>query len=459
MPSANYSFLNQNGRIVGSAEELTPETSATLGALFGTYIGGEEAVVVTARDYRKDTRMVSRAFNAGLISTGATVFELHSCSFPVLEFALRRFSAHAGVQFSATHRQPKKIAIRFFDQTGVEIPSPKIFSKEKVTNKTVKRCPPSKIADIISVKQANELYQAAVRSALNLDVFREKDLTVVVDCALGPVAEVFPALLSSVGIDVLTLNSYVPTSIPTSLPSPKSLAILSRTVIASKADMGIAFDPKGSRVLLLDESGQIIDSHAIHALLLEQKMVGRDRGTVVFSKSLWLLEEWLKMKGVDVHFVEDFPGNISKTMQFHRALYGGNERGNYIHPTFSNESEPFITALLLLREFAQGKTKYLSQLIEQYNVINRSFLETAEYYPLDNTTAFFTKLYERVLEYPKINTLNGMKILFSDKAWAHLSTQLIPQRLYIQACAETKEERDKIIEYCKALIEKIRQEE
>ncbi|MHA1687469.1 MAG: hypothetical protein ACTSYD_13885 [Candidatus Heimdallarchaeaceae archaeon] len=456
MSSLDFEFLNRNGRLVGSAEDLTPEIAATLGALFGEYIGGEDAVVVTARDYRKDTRMVSRAFNAGLISVGTTVFELHSCSFPVLEFALRRFSAHAGVQFAATHRQPSKIAIRFFNQTGVEIPSNEIYKGEKLQSPKIKRAPPSKIADIVSVQQANELYQAAVRSALNLDIFEAKKITVVVDCALGPVAEAYPALLSSVGIDVLTLNSYVPSSIPESLPSPKSLAIMSRTIIAAKADMGIAFDSKGSRVLFFDETGKIIDAHAILAMLIEQKMVGREEGTVVFSKSLWLLNDWLKSKNIKAYFVEDYPGNISKTMQFHRSLFGGNERGNYIHPTFSNESEPFVTALLILRELAQnGRFKYLSQLIEQYDVVNHAYLKEELYYPLNQPVEFFTKLYEQKLEYKKINTLNGIKIIFSDKSWAHLSTRLIPQRLYIQACAEEKEEREKILEYCKALIEKI----
>jgi len=80
--NSDFSYLIRKERLAGSAEELSPETAATLGTVLGTYLGGEEAVVVTARDYRKDTRMVSRAFNAGLISVGTTVFELHACSQP-----------------------------------------------------------------------------------------------------------------------------------------------------------------------------------------------------------------------------------------------------------------------------------------------------------------------------------------------------------------------------------------
>ncbi|TET78703.1 MAG: hypothetical protein E3J43_04240, partial [Candidatus Heimdallarchaeota archaeon] len=100
----DFSDLVRKNRLAGTASELSPERAATLGALLGSYLGGEEAVVVSARDFRKDTRMISRAFSSGLISVGTTVFDLHASSLPVVQFALRRFSAHAGIHLAAAHR-------------------------------------------------------------------------------------------------------------------------------------------------------------------------------------------------------------------------------------------------------------------------------------------------------------------------------------------------------------------
>ena len=277
----DFSHLNRKNRLSGTASDLFPGEASTLGEILGTYLGGEEAVVVSARDYRKDTRMISRAFNAGLMSVGTTVFELHSCSLPVVQFALRRFSAHAGVHMAAAHRTSDKINIRIFDQTGIEIPFKEIYSTDRVRQNPIIRASPEKIADILSVTQANDLYRAALNSALSTDVIRQQNFSIVVDCGFGPVAEVFPNILAQNGCRVLTLNAFKPEDVPESLPNPYSLSVLSRTIVAASADLGIAFDPSGSRAIYLDEHGRIIDPCAIISILLQDKMIGRQQGKVV----------------------------------------------------------------------------------------------------------------------------------------------------------------------------------
>jgi len=449
------SFEGQT-RLLGTAEDLTPEKAATLGAVFGNYLGGEDAVVVTARDYRKDTRMVSRAFNAGLISVGTTVFELHACSFPVLEFALRRFSAHAGVHFATSHREPKKIAIRFLDETGSEITWTDIYPPRK-KHVTIKRAPPEKIADIISIQQANEIYLSAIHSALKFDAVKERNFSIVVDCSLGPVAEVLPNLLSSYGCKVLTLNAYKPESIPESLPSPNSLMILSRTVIAAKADLGVVFDPKGSRVLFVDEMGKVVDPHIVASILIKQKMVGREPGAVVLVETLWMLEEWLKSSFIPTYLVEDMPGSLSRTVKFHRALFAANDKGNYIHPTFSNESEPFVTTLFILWALAQENER-LSILSEKNNYINKLYITEDSYRISCDPAEFFSKLYSLNVNKKVINTLNGIKIQYSTRSWVHIFTDLIPNIINIHVCSKDQEERKDILLETKELIKKVENE-
>ncbi|MHA1667963.1 MAG: hypothetical protein ACTSUR_04820 [Candidatus Heimdallarchaeaceae archaeon] len=451
--NSDFSYLIRKERLAGSAEELSPETAATLGTVLGTYLGGEEAVVVTARDYRKDTRMVSRAFNAGLISVGTTVFELHACSQPVLQFALRRFSAHAGIHFAATHRNPSKINVRIFDQTSIEFSFNEIFSKEKIQKMEIKRSKPEKIADILSVAQANDLYRAAISSALGHDILREQKYSIVVDCGLGPVADIFPNILAELGCNVLTLNSFKPEGIPESLPSPNSLSILSRTILAAKADLGIAFDPSGSRVLFLDENGKIIDSHVIVSILLQDKMVGREKGKVVLFKTFWTLEKWLRKNNIEVHFTSDSPGEISRAIQFNRALFGANEQGNYIHPTISNESEPFASTLLLLASFARDEHhRFISSFAEEKNVVDRSLITEKSFSLHSNPRIFFTKLYENDLS-GRINTMDGIKIITGEKSWVHISTHVVPHLLSIKVCSEKKEDRENLLEKTLSLVE------
>ncbi len=452
----NFTEFKRKNRLAGKATELSPEIASSLGAILGNYMGGEEAVVVTARDYRRDTRMVSRAFNSGLISTGTTVFELHACSLPVLQFALRRFGAHAAVHFAAAHRSPEKINIRIFDQMGVEHAFDDIFSHKRTNEFEIQRASADNIADILSVNQANDIYRSAVKSALNLEGLRERNFSVVIDCALGPVAEIFPNLLAGLGCKVLTLNAFKPEGIPESLPSPTSLTILSRTVLAAKADLGICFSPSGSRVLFFDENGYIIDPHTVITILLKNKMVGREKAHIVLSKTLWTLEEWLKKQNITVHYSDESPGDMSRAIQFNRGIFGANEQGNYIHPTFSNESEPFITALSLLSIFAQNKEcKYISTFIEAHDYFNKLYL-TEENYTLNvNPEVFFRSLYEMDTENKIVNTLNGVKLIFEPRAWVHVFSTIVASKIVIRACAEDQEERKRMLEEVIKTIEEI----
>ena len=450
----DFSLLKRKNRLSGTASELSPEVASTLGAFLGNYLGGEEAVVVSARDFRKDTRMISRAFNAGLISVGTTVFELHATSLPVIQFALRRFSAHAGVHFASAHRSSEKINARIFDQTGIEIPFSEIFAQDRINRNLIKRALPEKIADILSVKQANDLYRAAISSALSTDVLREQNYSVVVDCALGPIAEVFPNILAEMGCKVLTLNAYKPEGIPESLPSAESLSILARTVIAAKADLGIAFDPGGSRAIFLDEHGKIIDTHIVVSILLQDKMIGRDKGHVVLSNTLWILDNWMKENNVTATYNSDYPGEISRSMQFHRALFGANEQGYYIHPTMSNDSEPFVSTILLLSSFARDERhKYISTFAEEKDVLNKDYVEERSFSLVSEPELFFKKIYESDKEHRIVNTLNGLKLIRGERKWCHIFSTIISYKLTLRACAESKEDREEIMQETIELVE------
>ncbi|MHA1446862.1 MAG: hypothetical protein ACTSSN_09240 [Candidatus Heimdallarchaeaceae archaeon] len=450
----DFSDLIRKNRLAGTASELSPERAATLGALLGSYLGGEEAVVVSARDFRKDTRMISRAFSSGLISVGTTVFDLHASSLPVVQFALRRFSAHAGIHLAAAHRTSNKINIRIFDQTGVEIPFPDIFSKNKVSQIKIQRSQPQKIADILSVKQANDLYRAAISSAVGTEILKQQNYSVVVDCAFGPMAEVFPNILAEQGCNVLTLNAFKPEGIPESLPSPISLSILSRTMVAANGDLGIAFDPSGSRALYLDEHGRMIDPCIIVTILLQNKMIGRKKGKVVLSHTLWPLESWLQDNGIEVIFSNDHPGELAKTIQFHRAMFGANEQGNYIHPTISNESEPFMSTLLLLSSFARDeKHKYISTFAEERDICDKAIFEEKLYSLVSNPELFLKKIYEEDSLNMRINTLNGVKIIHGDRQWSHIFSTIIPSRITIKVCAENSEDRERMMNETYQMVE------
>jgi len=114
------------GQVVGTINAaLTPDAAASLGGAFGTMLG-EGALVVTARDNYPPSRMLKRAFSAGLMSVGVSVMDFHAATTPELVFAIKRLGAKAGIQFTVASLDRDSVAIRFFDSQGFALSAERI---------------------------------------------------------------------------------------------------------------------------------------------------------------------------------------------------------------------------------------------------------------------------------------------------------------------------------------------
>ena len=95
----NLDDLTFNGRIVAKANYVfTPEISCSLGSIHGSLFNQTESLVI-GRDYHNDSRMLKRAYTSGVMSTGVNLLNLGDCTFPMLQFTIRRFGASGGVLF------------------------------------------------------------------------------------------------------------------------------------------------------------------------------------------------------------------------------------------------------------------------------------------------------------------------------------------------------------------------
>ena len=100
VPITNLNELKKHGRIVGKANYIfTPEISSSIGSIHGS-INKQNESIVMGRDYHNDSRMLKRAYTSGLMSTGINLLNLSDCTFPLLQFTIRRFGASCGVYFS-----------------------------------------------------------------------------------------------------------------------------------------------------------------------------------------------------------------------------------------------------------------------------------------------------------------------------------------------------------------------
>lgn len=95
----NLRELYKSGRIIGRANYVfTPEISSSIGSIHGSTFNQNESIVM-GRDYHNDSRMLKRGYTSGIMSTGVNSLNLSDCSYPLLQFTIRRFGASGGVYF------------------------------------------------------------------------------------------------------------------------------------------------------------------------------------------------------------------------------------------------------------------------------------------------------------------------------------------------------------------------
>ena len=345
-------------RIVGIPnQDITPEVSSTLGAALGTYLGSD-SVVVTCRDFRSDSRMVKRSFASGLMSTGVDVLDLHASSVPVLQFALKRFGASAAVSFCGEHYLPEAIRLRIFDSAGAELGPENVpeLIKSLKDESELRRVSGSAIGRILATEDTERIYRSALLNFVRRDRIRARNFKVVVDCALGASSLLFPSILSDLGVQVVTLNAYAPTHIPETLPSPTSLKTLEKTVVATNADLGIALDVEGSRLVLVDETGSLICPDLTTALYVSERCRKQPKGgtVIITDTTSAVVPEMVSDSRVErVHTIQ--PGTVARKIRNSRAFAGATDKGQLFFPSFIPESDAFLAVVWILEYLADNE--------------------------------------------------------------------------------------------------------
>lgn len=307
---------------------LVPELATELGSALGT-IAGEGAVVVTARDNYPPSRMIKRAFAAGLMSTGVTVLDFHAATTPELVFAIKRLGAKAGVQFTVSSVERESIAAKLFDSQGLVFPIDKLEDiYQRAKSKRVVRALPNLIGWVTYAEYVHDIYSAAVASYIDMNSISSKRFMVICDVNFGPSSEVLPILLSEAGTESLLLNSHRPPArgIIAHIPSPDSITLLSRLVRSANATLGAAFCADATRVQLIDDEGRPLTSEELVGIVFETAPPG---ASIVISEAMSdSVEELAKRRGIRLVRVRgSFYGmqKFAKRIGAYAAVTCGNE--------------------------------------------------------------------------------------------------------------------------------------
>ncbi|MFX1364055.1 MAG: hypothetical protein ACFFCE_14885 [Promethearchaeota archaeon] len=458
-PIKNLNELKKKGRIIGKANYVfTPEISSSIGSIHGSLFKQDDSVVL-GRDYHNDSRMLKRAYTSGLMSTGINLLNLSDCTFPLLQFTIRRFGASGGVYFSGGHLYSEDVGLRFLDAGGIELSQSeiqKIIESYNNYPQNVRRVDPNEIGQITSIPQTADVYIKSLQQFVDKRKIKKANLKIVVDCSYGPTGKITPLLINDIGVEVIALNTHYRERSSSAVPSINTIRNTADIVKASNSHLGVCFDVDGSRILVIDENGLEISFEDLLMLFVSyDKRIQRSKSnTIITTPSLSLVvKNFIEDIGFPIKQVENYPGEISRQIREERACFAAADTLKFYFTEFAPFSDGNFILLKLL-EIMTLQNDLLSSLTKGFPKgmkINRTVPVSPELREnIHNRLREITD--EKGYYYHDI--INELKII-KDETYVVIKAALYRNAILLSAESDEKEKAQKLILELEKIIKEL----
>jgi mannose-1-phosphate guanylyltransferase/phosphomannomutase len=317
--------------------DVTPELATRVAMAYGTTLK-KDATVVTSRDSSRSARMLKRAAMAGLNAAGVSVRDLEVASVPVTRFAVRSPDVAGGITIRLLEGDPQSVVIRFFDTNGADFTEAGQRKIERLfLREDFRRVFPGEIGDIGFPPRHLESYSAALEAAVAVDRINEAGFKVVLDYAYGATSFVMPNVLAKLGADVLAVNPYASTTGAMSWDREEHTGYVARMVRASGAALGAVIAPDGERLLLVDDTGRVLDdTQALLAFVtLVSGHLAEDEGGIAVPLSATnQVEALAEARGVQVTRTKLSNAALMAAARKGEVGFAGSTEGGFIIPSF-----------------------------------------------------------------------------------------------------------------------------
>jgi phosphoglucosamine mutase len=342
-------------------EPITPETVLKLGWAAGKVLGkgmGDHAKILIGKDTRVSGYLLESALEAGLSAAGVDIRLLGPMPTPGIAYLTRTARARAGIVISASHNPYDDNGIKFFSSEGTKLPDEVEAEIERVMQEPLRTVPPDRLGKAKRYDDAGGRYIEFCKSTFPNRLHLE-GLKLVVDCANGAGYYVAPLVFSELGAQVVAIaNEPDGFNINRECGSthPK---LLQKTVRETGADLGVALDGDGDRVLLVDANGEVVDGdQLLYIIAMARKNTGRLHGGVVGTLMTNLgLEKTLAEGGISFRRAAVGDRYVMAMLQQEKWELGGETSGHIICLDKTTTGDGIVAALEAIAVMAQtGKT-------------------------------------------------------------------------------------------------------
>lgn len=349
---------------------ITPEFVMRLGYAAGRVLTsidsnlakGAHPAVLIGKDTRISGYMLEAALEAGLSAAGVDVLLTGPMPTPAVAYLTRALRAQAGIVISASHNPYYDNGIKFFSSLGTKLPDDVEHAIEAALDEPMQVMESAKLGKARRIDDAAGRYVEFCKSTFpnQLDL---RGLKIVLDCAHGATYHVAPPVFHELGAEIVVIGNH-----PDGLNINEKVGsthpeALQKAVVEHQADLGIAFDGDGDRVMMVDHTGRLLDGdQLLYIIAAARQQAGVLQGGVVGTLMTNLALEH-KLAAMNIPFARAKVGDryVLELLNQHDWQLGGENSGHILTLDKHSSGDGIIAALQVMHAVIQSK-KTLSEL-------------------------------------------------------------------------------------------------
>jgi phosphoglucosamine mutase len=351
-------FFGTDGiRGVVGQDPITPDFFIRLGFAIGSILVKNNTdkkmkhpSVVIGKDTRVSGYMLESALEAGFIAAGVDVYLTGPMPTPAIAYLTKALRSQAGIVISASHNPFPDNGIKIFSEAGEKLPDAFETEVELALNQSIKTVLPHELGKAKRVDDAEGRYVEFCKSTfpekLNLRGFK-----IVLDCAHGATYRVAPKIFSELGAEVITIGNEPDgfnINLDVGSTHPKTIK---EATLKHKADLGIAFDGDGDRVVMIDHLGHIVDGDQLvlviaRALQQKNQLKGGVVGTLMTNMAIEKALDDLSIEFVRTHVGDRY---VLETLLEKGWSIGGENSGHILTLDQHSTGDAIIASLQVLK--------------------------------------------------------------------------------------------------------------
>jgi phosphoglucosamine mutase len=357
------------GRVGDGA--ITPEFVLKLGWAVGRVLAKEKKNrrVLIGKDTRISGYMLESALQAGLSAAGVDVYLLGPMPTPGIAYLTRTFHAQAGIVISASHNPYHDNGIKFFSGEGTKLSDEVELEIEAMLEEPLTTVESIELGKAVRIEDARGRYVEFCKSSVPLKM-NFTGMKLVVDCANGATYHVAPDVFKELGAEIVVMGVEPDGFNINQNCGSTEPRLLQAAVLEHQADLGIALDGDGDRLIMVDHTGQIVDGDDLLFIIARsQKLRGKGSSEIVGTLMSNLgLEQALAAHGMNLHRSKVGDRYVIEKLKETGGVVGGESSGHIICLDKTTTGDGIIAALQVLCEIRRTNNTLheLKSLVTKY---------------------------------------------------------------------------------------------